>query len=145
MCDRCLRSGDTEALGQTLEGCGGVSRLCSSKEELRPSSRTGCLLQTLPSGPAACPFPGQGGDEAQPRGPGPRGSWPTAGQGPCVLGGAGGAPCCSCSSGRGRGSNLTSQQRLLNPGGSAPEGAQPPRAAQSCFLLLFICPRNLSK
>ena len=55
------------------------------------TSRTGCLLQTLPSGPAAFPFPGQGGDEAQPRGPGPRCSWPTAGQGLCVLGGAGNA------------------------------------------------------
>ena len=96
------------------------------------SSRTGCLLQTLSSGLAACPFPGKGREEAQPRGPGPRDGWPSRPRTLCP--GRGAALRCSCSSWEGLGSNLISQQRPLDPGGSAPERAQPQdplRAASS--------------
>ena len=101
------------------------------------SSRTGCLLQTLPSGPAACPFPGQGGDEAQPRGPGPRGSWPTAGQGLCVLGGAGGSPVLQLLLPGGAGAAISPLSRDFSTQGAAPQKGhnpqEPLRAASSSY------------
>lgn len=118
-----------------------------------PARRNYVLPHRLPpadsalwAGCLSLPWPGRRGGPAA-------GPWPPgqlAHSRPRTLcpgwGGGGGEPCAAAAPpGRGWGSNLISQQRPLNPGGSAPEGAQPPRAAQSCFVLLFICPRNLSK
>lgn len=141
VCHPCLCSGASEAEGRQWR-CP-RSPASPSPPAGAPSGSTGCLLQSLSLGLAACPSAGKGKEEARPGGPGP--GRPARSQPRTLCPGRGPMPGCSCSSREGLEGPLWS----LSPGVSTQRGAQPCRPSwspQGCFLLLFaLKPEKMSQ
>ena len=135
MCDRCLRSGDTEALGQTLEGCGGVSCLCSSKEELRPPAQAAsCRL--CPLGRPPVPSLARAGMRPSHGAPAPAAAGPQQAKDPVSWVGRG-EPRAAAAPRGGAGAATSPLSRDFSTQGAAPQKGhnpqEPLRAASSSY------------